>query len=151
MWTHVFRLDSQLFGSGQGRGRLRGSSFKLASLKMDEENAHRLLDELMNFFLGVEGTDPGDYLHPQSHPEVQRSLSKGKFMGQTRDDFLVENENGDKGEDPDCRLSFEALFKSNGALPPDQGYSRKRQRTSAAEPAWIGKHAEAFAKLGEDF
>ena len=36
MWTHVYRLDSQLFGSGQGRGRLWGSSFKLSSLKMDD-------------------------------------------------------------------------------------------------------------------
>ena len=150
MWTHVYRLDSQLFGSGQGRGRLWGSSFKLSSLKMDEQNAHKLLDELMSFFVGVEGTDPEDFLHPQSHPEVQCSLSKGTFMGQSREDFLIENENGEEGENADCRLSFEALFKSNGALPPDQGRSRKRQKTSAAAPAWIGKHEEAFAKLGED-
>ena len=117
---------------------------------MDEQNAHKLLDELMSFFVGVEGTDPEDFLHPQSHPEVQCSLSKGKFMGQSREDFLIENENGEEGENADCRLSFEALFKSNGALPPDQGRSRKRQKTSAAAPAWIGKHEEAFAKLGED-
>lgn len=145
MWTHVWRLDSLLFGSGQGRGRLWGSSFKLADLRMDENKAHTLLNELMAQFAGVEPTNPEDYLHPQSHPEVQSSLNKGTFHGLTADDFLRE----ESGPASKRKVSIKALFESDGALPSHAGQANKRQRKMGkAGTAWEEKHAEAFSKNG---
>lgn len=133
MWTHVWRLDSLLFGSGQGRGRL-----------WDENKAH----ELMTQFSGVEATNPDDYPYPDSQPEVQSSLNKGTFHGLTADDFLLEEES-DPASDSKRKISMEALFEFDGALPSHAGQARKRQRqTGKVGTAWEEKHAEAFSKMG---
>ncbi len=151
MWTHVWKLDSRSnFGSGQGRGRLWGSSFKLDALMMDQSNAHELLDTLMNFFAGVSPSDPNEYLLPHNHPSIQAILSKSKFHGQSADDFLEPTST----DDPlaERKVSVEALFRTNGALPVDGG--RKRKKVAAAVPtrggAWVEHHEVAFRQLGED-
>lgn len=148
LWTHVWKLDSHSnFGSGQGRGRLWGSSFRLSMLKMDEYKAHELLDALMNQFAGVAPSNPESYLLPNSHPSIQASLSKCKFHGQSAGDFL--DVAADSRSPSDVTVSIKALFRSNGTLPLDA--SKKRKVCSAGHRAnWVEKHEKAFAALGEE-
>ncbi|CAE7268074.1 ngoBVM [Symbiodinium sp. CCMP2592] len=151
-WTHVWQLNSTLFGSAQSRPRLWGVSFRLEDLAMDEACAHELLDELMSHCAQVECNVLDDYLLSEQDPILQAQ----------RREALSSTEAGDGG------LDIGRLFDSAGAVgtPPKSRVARKRlanfgttqpgkrskptAERNQGSPKWAAAHREAFKKLDQD-
>jgi site-specific DNA-cytosine methylase len=145
LWSHVWHLTSDEFGSGQSRARLWGSSFQLSDLHMDEREAHKLLDDMMAFCAGVETCSADEYLLEENSEDViaARASAAAAFMSK---------ENMLKG---DGSLSISALFATGGVVSVGKGEKRRktalaRAGASPTSQKWVNQHVELFEKMGEE-
>ena len=151
-WTHVWQLNSTLFGSAQSRPRLWGVSFTLEDLAMDETCAHELLDELMSHCAEVERSALDDFLLPEKHPIVQAQHKEDfeKAFAQPAADSLdigkLFESAGAVSVSPKARVGGKRNADMEATRP------RKRARTSypgQASPKWSSAHRHAYESLDE--
>ncbi|CAE7947519.1 unnamed protein product [Symbiodinium sp. KB8] len=152
-WTHVWQLNSTLFGSAQSRPRLWGVSFTLEDLAMDETCAHELLDELMSHCAEVERSALDDFLLPEKHPIVQAQHKEDfeKAFAQPAADSLdigkLFESAGAVSVSPKARVGGKRNADMEATRP------RKRARTSypgQASPKWSSAHRHAYESLDEE-
>ena len=146
MFCHVWQVDSQSFGSGQQRTRLWASCFRENLVHMSSSQAHKMLNETMDWLSDVEPCNPEQYLLSSDLSSLSQHTKSIALSSFCVDDFIGGKSGG---------LNIPALFATGGVVPTNTG-SKKRKLTKAnSDPSpigakWVENHAAAFRAMGED-
>lgn len=148
MFCHVWQLDSQSFGSGQQRTRLWASCFRENLIYMSSSEAHKLLNEGMEWLAGVGTCNPEHYLVSSdalAMDQHRKSIALNCF---SVDDIL-------SGEGESARLNISTLFATGGVVPALNGRKKRKLAKATSDPSpagakWVEAHAAAFRAKGEE-
>jgi hypothetical protein len=140
MWSHIWQLDPCLFGAGQGRLRLWGSSHFLRNLSMDKSSAHGILNSTMNQLAGVAPCDPELHLLPEDHELMQENRRMHALRA-----LQKRGQDSDDSEGGVGLGNMNKLLMTGGVVARPQTSNAKVRNDDAYN--WPAVHAQALAEM----
>jgi site-specific DNA-cytosine methylase len=126
---HTWLLEPNFFGVPANRRRLWMTTLPEDDLPLPVSEVHAMLDDVMGRLVGFQMNDVNEFLLPDNDGRIVKMLSQLSSCAS-----------------PGVGPTFTDLFSSDGVLAED----KKLIVRDRSKETWPGKHAAAFAALGED-